>query len=186
MTFRRDDILYLLRRLSTLAKAEGTTLEVAFYGGSCLLLAYDYQDRQLTKDIDAIFQQNEIAKALIHKIAKEEDLPEDWIDAGVRQFLSPVGTTYVSRLPELKSLPNLKISFPTAEYLIAMKIRSSVRARFGYEGDLTDLRFLARKTGLRSMDEVQAILDRFFDDEVIPVRAEEVLQEVIDETTKKT
>ena len=48
MSFTRDDIIYLLRRLSTLAKADGVTLEVAFYGGSCLLLAYDYQDRQLT------------------------------------------------------------------------------------------------------------------------------------------
>ncbi|MGB0745199.1 MAG: hypothetical protein ACPGSB_11805, partial [Opitutales bacterium] len=71
--------------------------------------------------------------------------------------------------------------FPTAEYLIAMKIRSSVRARFGYEGDLTDLRFLARKTGLCSIDEAQAILDRFFDDEVIPLRAAEALEEVFHE-----
>ncbi len=186
MSFTRDDIIYLLRRLSTLAKADGVTLEVAFYGGSCLLLAYDYQDRQLTKDIDAIIRPVEVAKALTQKIGLEEDLPDDWLDTGVRQFLSPVGDTYVSKLPELKSFPNLKISFPTADYLIAMKLRSSVRARFGYEGDLTDLRFLARKTGLRTVDEAQAILDRFFDDEVVPLRAAEALKEVFDENSKKT
>lgn len=186
MAFTRDNILYLLRRLSTLAKAEGVTLEVAFYGGSCLLLAYGYQDRQLTKDIDAIIRPAEAAEALIHKITAEENLPEDWLDSGVRQFLSPVGQTYVSKLPELKNLPNLKISFPTAEYLIAMKLRSSVRARFGYEGDLTDLRFLARKTGLCSLADAQAILDRFFDDEVIPPRAIQVLEEVFDENSKET
>lgn len=183
MAYTRDDILYLLRRLSSLAKGEGVTLEVAFFGGSCLLLAYDYQDRRLTKDIDAILRPEAVAKALIQKIAEEEDLPEDWIDSGVRQFLSPAGATYVSKLPELRNLPNLKISFPTADYLIAMKIRSSVRSRFGYEGDLTDLRFLARKTGLRSLEEAQAILDRFFDDEVIPERAAQALKEVFDEAS---
>lgn len=54
------------------------------------------------------------------------------------------GATYVSQLPELKKLSNLKISFSTADYLIAMKIRSSVRSRFGYEGDLgiTEIPFL--------------------------------------------
>lgn len=186
MPFTRDDILYLLRRLSSLAKAEGVTLEVAFFGGSCLLLAYEYQDRQLTKDIDAIIRPEEAASSLIHKIAEEEDLPEDWMDSGVRQFLSPVGATYVSKLPELRNLPNLKISFPTADYLIAMKIRASVRFRFGYEGDLTDLRFLARKTGLRSLEEAQASLDRFFDDDVIPERAAQALEEVFDEKSKET
>jgi hypothetical protein len=64
-----------------------------------------------------------------------------------------------------------------------MKIRSSVRTRFGYEGDLTDLRFLARKTGLQSIDQAQAILDRFFEDEVIPERARQALEEVFDEAS---
>ncbi len=186
MTFTRENILYLLRRLSSLAKAEGVTLEVAFYGGSCLLLAYHYKDRQLTKDIDAIIRPAEAAEALIRRVAAEEDLPQDWLDSGVRQFLSPVGETYVSTLSELKELANIKIAFPTAEYLIAMKIRASVRARFGYEGDLTDLRFLARKTRLASIEQAQAILDRFFDDEIIPPRAAEALEEVFDENSKET
>lgn len=181
MAFTRDNILYLLRRLSTLAKLEGVTLEVAFYGGSALLLAYDHQDRAMTKDVDAIIRPAEEAIALVQRIAREEGLPEDWLDAGVRQFLSPTGRTYVSQLPELKNLPNLKVSFPTADYLIAMKIRSSVRSRFGYDGDLIDLRFLARKTGLDSLEAAQAMLDRFFEDEVIPPRAVEALKEVFRE-----
>lgn len=186
MAFTRDDILYLLRRLSSLAKMEGVTLEVAFFGGSCLLLAYGYEDRRLTKDIDALIRPADVAEALIQRIAQEEDLPDDWMDAGVRQFLSPKGKTYVSQLPELKALTHLKISFPTADYLIAMKIRSSVRTRFGYEGDLTDLRFLARKTGLKSIEEAQLILDRFFEDEVIPPRAAQALEEVFNEESKET
>ncbi len=181
MSFTRDDIIYLLRRLSGLAKEQGVTLEVAFFGGSCLLLAYDYQDRQLTKDIDAVIHPAEQGELLIRRITQEEGLHEGWLDSGIRQFLSPKGSTYVSRLPELKNLPNLKISFPTAEYLIAMKIRSSVRSRFGYEGDLTDLKFLARKTGLASIAQAQTCLDRFFDDEIIPPRAVEALEEVFNE-----
>lgn len=184
MSFTRDDILYLLRRLSSLARSEEVVLEVSFYGGSCLLLTYGYQDRKLTKDIDAIFRPSEIAQKFIRQIAREEDLPEDWIDSGVKQFLLPKGVSYVSKLPELRELPNLKISFPSADYLIAMKIRSSVRARFGYDGDLTDLRFLARKKGMSSLEEAQAILDRFFDDEIIPERASQVLEEVFSENRK--
>ena len=56
-----------------------------------------------------------------------------------------------------------------------VKIRASSRARFGYEGDLTDLKFLARKTQLKSIEEAQAHLEKFFDDEVLPLRAEEAL-----------
>lgn len=181
MSFTRNDLLYLLRRLSTLAKNEGVTLEIAFYGGSCLLLAYDYEDRTLTKDVDATIHPSGVGKRLIKQITREESLMEDWLDEGVRQFLSPKGVTYVSQLPELKNLPHLKISFPSAKYLIAMKIRSSVRTRFGYEGDLTDLKFLARKSGLHSIEEAQDYLNRFFDDEVIPLRAVEALKEVLDE-----
>ena len=164
-----------------MAKSEGITLEIAFYGGSCLLLAYNYLDRTLTKDLDAIIHPAEEAEKLLQRIAKEEDLPDDWIDQGVKQFLSPRGTTYPTQLPELAKLPNLKISFPSASYLIAMKIRASVRSRFGYEGDLQDLRFLARKTNLRSLEDAQAILDRFFPDEVIPPRAAVTLNEIFDE-----
>jgi hypothetical protein len=180
-SFKRENILYLLRRLSAHARVEGVTLEIAFYGGSCLLLAYDYLDRNLTKDIDALFHPKEIGEQLIRRITQEENLPEGWLDEGVRQFLSPRGETYISTLPELEGLPNLKISFPTASYLIAMKIRATSRARFGYEGDLTALKFLARKTNLKSIEEARAHLEKFFDDEVIPIRAEEALQEVFDE-----
>ena len=184
MSFKRSDIIYYLRLLSGMAREERLILEITFYGGTCLLLAYDYQERKLTKDIDAIIHPREPAEAMIKRIAATEGLPEDWLDEGVRQFLSPKGETYVTRLPELKTFSNLKISFPSAAYLIAMKIRSSVRSRFGYDGDLDDLKFLCRKTGLKSVDEAQAHLDRFFDDEVIPERALEAIKEVISEKNK--
>ena len=181
LPFNRENILYLLRRLSACARAQGVTLEIAFYGGSCLLLAYDYLDRTLTKDVDALFHPAEVGEDLIRQITREEELPDGWLDQGVRQFLSPKGETYVSRLPEIQNLPNLKISFPAVSYLIAMKIRASARTRFGYEGDLTDLKFLARKTGLKTLEEAQSHLEKFFDDEVLPLRAEEALKEVFDE-----
>ena len=181
MTFTRNDIVYLLRRLSVLAQKEGITFEIAFYGGSCLLLAYDYLDRALTKDIDAIIRPKDQADRLVRQLAVEENLPEDWLDEGVKQFVSQKGETYTTNLPELRNLKNIKVSFPTASYLIAMKIRSSVRSRFGYEGDLIDLKFLARKTQLKSVEEAQAHLDKFFDDEIIPERAIVALEEVFSE-----
>ena len=186
MAFTRTDIIYLLRRLSSLAQKEGITFEIAFYGGSCLLLAYDYLDRALTKDIDAIIRPREVADKFVQQLAIEENLPDNWLDQGVTQFVSPKGETYVTNIPELKDLKNLKISFPTASYLIAMKIRSSVRSRFGYDGDLIDLKFLARKTNLRSIEEAQKHLDKFFEDEVIPERAIVALEEVFNEKNQQT
>jgi hypothetical protein len=75
-----------LRRLGELAMAEGIELELSVYGGAVLTLVYGSRDS--TKDVDALIRPSDIGHRLSRQVAREQDLPEDWISADVAQFLS--------------------------------------------------------------------------------------------------
>ena len=118
--FTRIQIAEALRRLGELAYAQKVTLEVSLYGGAVFTLVYGSRDA--TKDVDAVVRPSEVAKQLAVKVAKELRLPEDWLNDQVKQFLAE---------KEAKRLLNqtdfgegLRISVPTAAYLLAMKLRA--------------------------------------------------------------
>lgn len=84
-----------LRRLGELAEQQGIVLELSLYGGAVFTLVYGSRDS--TKDVDAIVLPSAPAKPLLAQIAREQDLPDDWLNSQVAQFLSPVGTKVKSR-----------------------------------------------------------------------------------------
>ena len=50
-----------------------------------MMLAYDR--KRVTRDVDAIFYPSSKIQPLIRKVALEYELPEDWINDEVKQFL---------------------------------------------------------------------------------------------------
>lgn len=52
--FNRASLERALEALGTRAYAEGKTIEIAIYGGSALMLTFDW--RVATKDVDAVFE----------------------------------------------------------------------------------------------------------------------------------
>jgi predicted nucleotidyltransferase len=76
-----------LRRLGELAQARKLTLEVSLYGGAVFTLVYGSRDS--TRDVDAIVRPSVEGQELAAAVAREQDLPEDWLNSYVRQFLSP-------------------------------------------------------------------------------------------------
>ena len=80
----RARITQALRRLGELALEQETTLEVSLYGGAVFTLVYG--SREATKDVDAVIRQSEIAGILAARVARELELPNDWLNDHVKQF----------------------------------------------------------------------------------------------------
>jgi hypothetical protein len=138
----KQEILAGLTRLSELAQKEGITLEMSLYGGALMMLAYDA--RQTTKDVDAIIRPPDVGKRLAIKVAQERGWHDDWLNDDVKQFVSAVETRTAWRPPGLNA-PAIKITKPTAKYLLAMKVMACRKSLPGYAGDEADIAFLLKK-----------------------------------------
>ncbi|MCC5789802.1 MAG: hypothetical protein JJT75_09210 [Opitutales bacterium] len=176
---KASTILQALQRLGELAQAEEIKLEISIYGGTAFLLAYN--SREGTKDIDAILKPKGEGERLARQVARELGLPEDWINADVVQFISPK-IEAKRRLAEIEEATGLIVHVPTAEYLLAMKAMACRRPIAGYRGDIDDLAFLIRKMKIRSLEQIQQVIDRFYPDDIIPKQDQTLLQSLIDES----
>lgn len=170
-------LLAALRRLGELAQAEGLTLEVSLYGGAVFTLVYGSRDS--TKDVDAIVRPSAEGKRLAAAVAQEQGLPEDWLSDDVRQFVAAKEDK--RRLTGEDFGPGLKVSVPTAAYLLALKLKAC-RARLpGYAGDEEDITFLLRKTRPKSLAVVEDAFARFFPEDALSDRARALVQQVLKE-----
>ncbi len=151
-----------LRRLSELSTAEGIVLELALYGGAVFTLVYG--SRETTRDVDAIIKPAQAGARLVKLVAAEQDLPEDWLNGEVRQFLSPHDQR--RPFPSKEFEPGLAITIPTANYLLALKLKAARPALLGYPGDEPDIRFLLHRIKPTSLEAVDEIFEEFFPGEI--------------------
>jgi hypothetical protein len=172
----KQTVMAALTRLGELADEDGFTLEVCLYGGALMMLVYNA--RTITKDIDAIIRPSLEGHQLAERVARELGLPEDWLNDRVRMFLAPA--------EQLRPIPwegpGIKLTAPTASYLLAMKALACRNPLPGYEGDLDDLRFLIRKMNLKSVEEIQSHIDKYYPDDVITPEHELLLATLIEES----
>jgi hypothetical protein len=177
----KTDILRALNRLGALARTKGLTLEVALYGGAVFTVVYGSRDS--TKDVDAIVRPSSPARQLARQVAREQELPEDWLNDDVRQFLAAVEEK--RQLASTEIGPGLAVSVPTAAYLLAMKVNACRAPLPGYAGDQDDITFLVRKMGLKTFGEVEAIYHRFFPHDEIPEADRTAIQAMIENARKQ-
>ena len=171
----RAQITHALRRLGELAREQKVTLDVSLYGGAVFTLVYGSRDA--TKDVDAVVRQSEIAKKLTLRVARELNLPEDWLNDQVKQFLAEKEAK--RQLTEADFGEGLRISVPTAAYLPAMKLRACRPPLPGYPGDYGDIRFLVQKMGIASVEAAEAIHDKFFPHDSLSDATKEVIRGAI-------
>jgi hypothetical protein len=168
-------ITQALRRLGELAHEQRITLELSLYGGAVFTLVYGSRDA--TRDVDAVVRQSEIAKKFALRVATELGLPDDWLNDQVKQFLSEKEAK--RQLSEVDFGEGLRVSVPTAVYLLAMKLRACRPPLPGYPGDYGDIRFLVRKMGIASVEAAETIHDKFFPHDVLSDAAKEVVRSAI-------
>ena len=171
----RSRITQALRRLGELAREQKVTLEVSLYGGAVFTLVYGSRDA--TRDVDAIIRPEAAARTLARRVAQELGLPDDWLNDHVRQFLAEKEAK--RKLTEAEFGEGLRVSVPTAAYLLAMKLRACRPPLPGYPGDYGDIRFLVQKMDIASVEAAEAIHDKFFPHDALSDPARVVIRGAI-------
>lgn len=164
----RKDILRALERLSEILEARGVKADLFVIGGAAMTLAY--RARPSTRDVDAIFKRkNEVFKAAA-QVAREQTLPDEWLNDGAKKFLGRP-----DRRPRpILDLPGVRIMAGSPEYLLAMKVLADRHDR-----DREDLRFLIRLLGLKSVKEAERLFSEVYPDGAIPEDTRARLAELI-------
>ena len=93
------------------------------------------------RDIDAVFVPPSIFRELAAKIAGEMDLPASWLNDGVKGFRSAKESIVEEGMPQFD---NLRVTRPSAEYLLAMKCLASRVSGYDTAGDRADVEFLVK------------------------------------------
>jgi hypothetical protein len=146
---RRADLERALHELGRRAFDEGRTIEIAIYGGSALMLMFDW--RLATRDVDAVFEADRATvRRLARDIAEENGWAEDWLNDGVKGFLSEADGR--SKRPfamyPSEAEPGLRVMLANPCYLFAMKWRAMRIGGAEADDDVADIRRLAREIGI--------------------------------------
>jgi hypothetical protein len=123
----KDIIERAFDAMGQIAAERGLVVEIAVYGGSCLVLASDI--RNASGEVDAVFMTNSaIVRRLADDVARRIGLPLDWINEAVRRMAPPIGNPQPTLLPfgEYPRMSDcavgLRVFLPTPAYMLAMKI----------------------------------------------------------------
>lgn len=165
----RDKLLAAFDEIGSAAAAAGTTLQIAVYGGSALMLASNF--RFSTEDADVSPLENpwpDWLRRVVDRITKTNGWAADWFNDGVAFHLSPLADHACDHLefgsfPRDGTPPGLIVYVPSAQYLLALKLKA-IRvsdARRG-EQERLDILNLMRVVGVASIDEAISVFARFF------------------------
>jgi hypothetical protein len=172
----RELVERALRRLGELAVANGIQLEVALYGGTAMMLAYN--QRIITNDVDAVVIPAESATPFVRQVAEELSLHERWLNDDVRVYLGTRGQTRA--LEKFSDMPGIRVNVATAGYLLAMKALACRDALPGYEGDLGDLEYLIKKMNIKRVDDIQKHVDRYYENDAVSSDKIRILERIIE------
>ncbi|MDR1061597.1 MAG: hypothetical protein LBL83_10420 [Clostridiales bacterium] len=171
---RKEQILKYLRQLGGELDALGMRGEILLTGGAAMCLVHEARD--MTKDIDALYEPKEEINQLAAKIAEREGLSADWLNDSVKGF---VGAN--APVEDFISFQGLQIQTVSAEYLLAMKMMS---ARFG-EKDSEDIVFLMKKLGVATSEQATGILLSFFPPNQILPKTQYIIEEIVDKINRR-
>lgn len=173
----REQVITALTELSDELGRRRVTGEICIFGGSAMVLAF--AARVTTKDVDAIFEPAGLIRDLARVIAARCGLPDNWLNDGVKGFVSARPETTAEGLPEF---PHLRLTVPVPEYLLAMKCMA---ARIGgttdEPSDTADIVFLIRQLRLRSAREVLDIVSRYYPADRISVKSQYLIEGLFEE-----
>lgn len=175
----RDDILRGLRRLDALARESNKIAEIAIYGGAALSLAFDL--RVTTRDVDAVIRgARDFIRAAAAKIAEEEGWPEDWLNDGVKGFISPHEEMQLMQEFGAGEGGGLRIFMPSPAYLFAMKCMAMRPEGLDGSQDISDIEVLADEADIPDAETALAIVESFYPHRNIPPKVRFGIEEIMD------
>jgi hypothetical protein len=167
--FSRDALLDAFDQIGRAAVQAGTKLQIAVYGGSALMLASNF--RFATEDVDVSELERPLPSWLtdvVQQIAKENSWQDDWFNDGVAFHLSSLADSAADHLefgtfPRDGTAPGLVVSVPSAEYLLALKLKAArITDPLRGETERLDILNLMRVVGISTVEDAITLLGRYF------------------------
>ena len=178
--FKKEELDFYLKELAKEYKKHGGAkmpAELILIGGASVLVNYGF--RSMTTDIDALIHAASCMKDSIDRVADKYDLPYGWINEDFKRTDS-----YSDRIVQFsvhyRTFSNvLDVRTVTAEYLIAMKLRSGRQ----YKNDLSDvLGILAEQEKIGkpiSFDQIKkAVRDLYGEWNILPDISRDYIEKV--------
>lgn len=170
-----------LRAIGIKARAAGTLIEIAVYGGAAIVLAFDF--RAATKDVDVVVTGDpQPLRQLAAAVAREKGWDTDWMNDAVKGFVSARSS---EGLRPFRSYPNddepgLRVLVPTAEYLLAMKcLAMRIDAADGTH-DASDIHDLMRETGRTTQAQLVEVVEKFYPTNLVTPRVAFGIEQIAD------
>jgi len=132
---------------------------------------------QARENVDAVFRPKSEIMDAARIIAEDMGLPVDWLNDSVKGFLSHNEKLKDEPIEELEGLSHLRITWPTAEYLLAMKCLAARSEETSQ--DRQDVEFLIRSLGLTTEKAVLEIVEQFYPQSRIHVKTRYFVEEII-------
>jgi hypothetical protein len=172
----KEQILAALARLDELLREKGVIGEVCIFGGAAMVLAFDA--RESTRDVDAIFVPKADMLEAALQVSEEFDLRFDWLNDGVKGFVTPKGEVTSDGMPKFE---NLRIMRPTAEYLLAMKCLASRVEDYSHQGDKSDVITLLRMLGMTDSAAVCDLVAHYYKESLLHPKVRFFIEEIVSE-----
>lgn len=168
--FTKKKIIHLLGLLSQELEKQDLKGEILIVGGSAMVIAF--KARISTKDVDAIFEPKSKIYEISHRIARSQNLPENWLNDAVKGFMSEKAEYRI-----FLDLPALKVYIPIPGYIFAMK---AISMRIAPDSsDVEDLKLLIGILKIKALNEGIDIIKQYYPENLIPQRTYYALDEII-------
>lgn len=164
----RRQILRLFKALDAELGRMGHVGEAVLCGGAVMCLVF--KARKATKDVDAIFAPAKEMRRAAKAVAARFGLSEDWLNDAAKGFFGADPPRDI-----VLELRHLRVYAPRADYMLAMKC---VAARFDTH-DKDDALHLIGLLGLKTPDEVFAIIAKYYPERMVPPKTRFLVEELL-------
>ncbi len=165
----KNDIQTAFSQLNDRLRQEGQRGEVGIVEGAVMCLVYNA--RAATKDVDAIFEPVQVIRNAAKSIARDLNLPEDWLNDAAKGFLREG-----FKRETVANLSHLLVWAPEPRYMLAMKCLS---ARWD-TSDRDDVIFLIRHLAMKSKEEVFELIAHYYPQSAIPAKTKFFIEEAME------
>jgi hypothetical protein len=169
-------------------RERGALGEIAVYGGSAILLQFDW--RKSSEDVDAVVldgAKEGLVKEAVEHAAAALGLPRDWLNNWVGMYTSPDEPPHyfqpLGTYPAGET-PGLRVIVAKPEYLCAMKLKALERETPDNR-DFEDAAALGLDLGVRTAEDLKALYRSFFPDEPLGPIASTLLPQVASEIQRR-
>lgn len=141
------------------------------YGGAVMCMVHN--SRRFTEDIDAMFKNFDILLPLIDSLSKKYNLPSDWFNSQIEDLKYTIKD---ENLLLMEGFKNMKVYYPCAEQMLAMKLHA---ARSKPKSDFDDALHLMHELKIYDEESLKSILYKYIYKDCVNSRSLTFIQDLV-------